>query len=48
MTLPRTLHDIAISLHGGASEKRRPRTLTVRTFQSRANADALLQSFYLW
>jgi hypothetical protein len=44
MAVPKSLHDIAISRHGGASEKRRPRTFTVTAFQSRATAHAFVRS----
>ena len=44
MAVPKTLHDIAISRHGGASEKRRPRTFTVTAFQSRAMADVFVRN----
>ena len=46
--VPKTLHDIAISLHGGASEKRRPRTFTVTTFQSRDAAHAFERNLWPW
>ena len=41
--VPKTLHDIAISRHGG-SEKHRPRTFTVTTLQSRAMAHVFVRN----